>query len=541
MEKEYINQESIISWITENLGSELMIPVSGKRVANGFDVCIQNYLLQESEIEREMLNDTYNAHSLFPCVNTCGNWEDGDYAYLRYGNYDEFEPLVINREFYGVAPDSTEIAEEFRLLFNLFYDETKKEYIDPADGACIIVVKMDDEGFVTIHKRYLKTYLTLKEKVLLIHVDSRCTDLDNSTRFEYSQNAVKADDNSYLYSLTLGQTDGLTRRENFSMVYAKKVVYGCSLASCNIWPFNEAKNFINFIVGVDDDGNEISFTCNPDKLSSYFGTNPNAPHYLTSVFFSPAVLEKYLAKPELYTVTDTMLSCGNLWALYIDRNDAGYVSAYLGDLGRDLPSKAEQHYWRGFNIITDSNISSARFKRDFMCIAASSDSEDSVFKRNYVRVNTLVEEKLGWPLFLQLENQDKYNFDGLRIPIHNAIPEFDMLVLSLVKSLIDSLNEKNIVRVLTGNCTELKGSIARIEIWFKEKNVPNYEEHIKFLRNLQELRSCGTGHRKGKGYKKITAALGISENNYVESFKQLLEKASAFLCFVENNIELLAK
>lgn len=276
-------------------------------------------------------------------------------------------------------------------------------------------------------------------------------------------------------------------------------------------------------------------------MSSYFGTNPNAPHYLTPVFFSPAVLEKYLAKPELYTVTETMLSCGNLWALYIDRNDAGYVSVYLGDLGRNLPSEAEQHYWRGFNILTDSKISSARFKRDYMCIAASSDSEDSVFKRNYVRVNSLVEEKLGWPLFLQLEDQDRYNFDGLRIPIHNAIPEFDMLVLSLVKSLIDSLNEKNIVRVLTGNYTELKGSIARIETWFKEKNVPNYEEHIKFLRNLQELRSCGTGHRKGKGYKKITPALGISENNYVEAFKQLLEKASAFLYFVENNIELLAK
>lgn len=541
MEQEYINQKAIISWITENLGSEVMVPVSGKRVANGFDIYIQSFLLPESAIEKEMINDTYNAHSLSPGVNSYGNWENGDYAYLRYGNYDEFEPLVINREYYGVVPDSTEIAEEFRLLFNLFYDETKKEYIDPADGACITVVKMNDAGFITVHKRYLKTYLTLKEKVILIHVDSRCTDLDNSISFDYSQTTVKAEDNSYLYSLTLGQTDALTRRENFSMVYAKKMICGCKLSSCNIWPFNEAKNFIDFIIGVDDDGNELSFTCNPDKLSSYFGTNPDAPHYLTPVFFAPAVLEKYLANPELYTVTDTMLSCGNLWALYIDRNDAGYVSVYLGDLGRDLPSESEQHYWRGYNIITDSSISSARFKRDFMCIAASSDSEDSVFKRNYVRVNSLAEEKLGWPLFLQLEDQDRYNFDGLRIPIHNAIPEFDMLVLSLVKTLIDSLNEKNIVRVLTGDYTELKGSIARIETWFKEKNVPNYEDHIKFLRNLQELRSCGTGHRKGKGYKKITVALGISENNYVEAFKQLLEKASAFLCFVENNIELLAK
>lgn len=541
MQNEYINQDSIISWITEKLGSGIMIPVFGERVANGFDVCIQSLLLPESEIEGEMLNDTYNAHSLYPCVNSCGNWENGDYAYLRYGNYDEFEPLVIERKFYGVASDSTEIAEEFRLLFNLYYDETKKEFIDPADGACITVVKMDDAGFITIHKRYLKTYLTLKEKVLLIHVDSRCTDLDNSTNFDCSQNTVKADDNSYLYSLTLGQTDGLTRRENFSMVYAKKVIYGCNPASCNVWPFNEAKNFVDFLIGVDDAGNEVAFTCNPDKLSSYFGTNQDAPHYLTPVFFDPAVLEKYIAKPELYTVTDAMLSCGNLWALYIDRNEAGYVSVYLGDLGRNLPNEAEQHYWRGFNIITDTKISTARFKRDFMCIAASSDSEDSVFKRNYVRVNSLVEEKLGWPLFLQLEDQDRYNFDSLRIPIHSSIPEFDMLVLSLVKTLIDSLNEKNMVKVLTGSYTELKGSITRIETWFKEKNVPNYEEHIKFLRNLQELRSCGTGHRKGKGYKKITSALGISENNYAEAFKQLLEKASAFLCFVENNIELLSK
>ena len=52
MEKEYTNQESIISWITENLGSELMIPVSGKRVANGFDVCIQSYLLQREFDEK---------------------------------------------------------------------------------------------------------------------------------------------------------------------------------------------------------------------------------------------------------------------------------------------------------------------------------------------------------------------------------------------------------------------------------------------------------------------------------------------------------
>lgn len=37
---------------------------------------------------------------------------------------------------------------------------------------------MNDNGYITIHKRYLKTYLAVKEKALIIHIDSRCVALD---------------------------------------------------------------------------------------------------------------------------------------------------------------------------------------------------------------------------------------------------------------------------------------------------------------------------------------------------------------------------
>ncbi len=110
-----------------------------------------------------------------------------------------------------------------------------------------------------------------------------------------------------------------------------------------------------------------------------------------------------------------------------------------------------------------------------------------------------------------------------------------MLVLSLVKVLIDSLNEKKIISQLTGSYEKLVGSISKLEAWLIEKNRENYDEHIKFLRNLQKLRSSGTGHRKGKGYQKITKALDMKNENYAETFSNLLKGAIDFIIFMDDN------
>lgn len=227
--------------------------------------------------------------------------------------------------------------------------------------------------------------------------------------------------------------------------------------------------------------------------------------------------------------------------MYIDNQNTGYVSAYLGDLGRNLPSEQEQHYWRGFNKALDAKLSATKFKRDFMALPASSQSQDFVFKNTYVKTNRQFAEKAGWPLFLELDEQDRYNFEGLRIPINNSIVEMDMLVLSLVKVLLDSLNEKEIVSHLTGTYEKLVGSIAKLEVWFQEKQLTGYQDHIKFLRNLQELRSSGTGHRKGKSYQKISKVFDIQKENYTETFSNILESATLFLNYINTHIEELSK
>ena len=37
-----------------------------------------------------------------------------------------------------------------------------------------------------------------------------------------------------------------------------------------------------------------------------------------------------------------------------------------------------------------------------------------------------------------------------------------------------------------------KGGISKLEYWLSELNFPDYQQQIKFLRNLQELRSTGS-------------------------------------------------
>lgn len=538
MDKNYIYQVAIREWIENDWGKEIFIPVYGGKKDGELDIFFQSYLIPIGDAESQLETDTYDiTGSLLPGITVYGAWESGEALYHKWNNDSSIEPFVLQRNYNGLADDNIEIVEEFRFLFNLYYNSEKKEYIDLEND--ISVIKVTDKNFVSVHKRYLKSYLAVKNMALVMHIDSRYVCTEKS--FPEDGLAYRNEENTIFYTLNIGKNLTGMRQGNYSILFGKKVLFGCDLKDCNIWPYNEKQQYIDFIIGVDDNGKEMQYTCDPSKLSNYFGANPTAPHYLTPVFFDAAVLNKYYSKPETYKVEDCIIRCGTLWALYIDNQNTEYVSAYLGDLGRDLPSEQEQHYWRGFNKAIDGKLSDTKFRRDFLSLPTNPQSLDFVFKNNYLRINSLFEEKFGWPLFLELDEQDVYNFEGLRIPINNSIVEMDMLVLSLVKVLLDSLNEKEIVKQLTGTYEKLVGSISKLEAWFQEKGLPDYQEHIKFLRNLQELRSSGTGHRKGKGYQKISKVFDVQKQNYAETFSNILESTISFLNYAEYHLEELSK
>ena len=52
---------------------------------------------------------------------------------------------------------------------------------------------------------------------------------------------------------------------------------------------------------------------------------------------------------------------------------------------------------------------------------------------------------------------------------------------------------------------------------------------MKFLRELQELRSTGAGHYKGKEYEKVAARFSIGTKDLRLVFEEILRGAIAFL------------
>ena len=147
MDKDYVYQLTVREWIENELGKELMIPVFGSKRDNKWDIYIQSCLLPIDMIDEELENDTYNARSLSPGITVYGSWEDDEKVYHRWNNDKGIEPFVISRSFEGLAEDSIEIVEEFRLLFNLYYNSQKKEFIDLTDGESVTVVKIKENGY----------------------------------------------------------------------------------------------------------------------------------------------------------------------------------------------------------------------------------------------------------------------------------------------------------------------------------------------------------------------------------------------------------
>lgn len=527
--KEYYYQVKNIEYLRHFYGKELWVQVSGRRELNGADATFWAALIPTKSI-----NEVYGSSSWDSSIGTQAPY------FLEYGGgvkyikapFDEelCENIVHYRDFYGIRPNYVEIGEEFRFLNNLIFDSQSNCYLEIAEnGECIEVAKIENRTCVYIKLKYLIRYATAKQMALLLFFDIR-TKLSGSLAENNLEKMSKQVKESDIFFDLWGDEMCLSTPTVYSVLMGKRIIKPLPIEECGYWPYERKREYIDFIIGIDNYGEPKQYTCNPNMLANNFGANPDAPHYLTPVFFRKEVLQKYFAHPEVYSVEDGTLRCKALWSLEIDNHHKDCVSVYLGDLGRDLP-ELEQSYWKQYNIATDEKLSSTSFKRDFLCVPTSPEISDLKFKSKFERFQEMWSKKFQWDLFLPLSVDDEYNFNGLHLPITKSQEEFDHLVLSLVKTIIDSLNEKKIVEQLH-DASNVKGSISKLERWFSELMLPNYQKQIKFLRELQELRSSGTGHRKGHNYEKAAMQFGLVGNNFLDVFDAILICAIDFLEFL---------
>jgi hypothetical protein len=292
----------------------------------------------------------------------------------------------------------------------------------------------------------------------------------------------------------------------------------------------EKFNFLNNV------GKKIKFTCDNSKLANNFGSNPKSPSFLTLIFFKREVLDKYYNYPSKYSINDGYLLYKNekginVWGMPIDNNQGDCIGVYLGDLAK-LPYE-EQQYWKLFNILKRGKVSKTSFKRDFEAKFCSPEEPVLFFKERLSLFNSKWNKKFGWFLFKPLNAEDEHHWKSLKIPAEEQ-KEFDEKILSLTKILIESLNIDKMKENLNYKDNEKNKSISIFDKYLEQKHKFKSHGAIQYLKDLQELRSKGSAHRKSrhfqKNYKKF------DKGSFSETFKQIVIGAITLLNTLENNL-----
>lgn len=463
---------------------------------------------------------------------------NGFHSYIQHGDktieYDRFgfaeaEPLIFIREYNGFKNKHPEISEEFRFFHNLYYDKKKNEYVKfDESGEEETIIKFEDKA-VLIRLKEIRQFLAIKEchLALFFEYSNFYYNQDISTIPEEKRREQYSND-SIAYHLIFGQSDGIYNHKMFGRIIGKKLISPCHKSQSGIYPYNEqeTKIYEDFLINETSDGEPILFTCNPDKLANYFGANPDAPHYLTPVYFKREVLKKYYDHHDRFSVEDSQINCGDYWELSIDNHHTDYVIAYLGDLSK-IPVK-EQKHWKNYNVPPQGKLSQTKYMRDFRATPCDPEGVDLKFKLRYKQLNEKWNDKYGWYLFRELAPEDKHYHQNLRVPLNNTQGEFDSQILHLTKILIDALNEKEIAKNISYVPETAKG-IKKFELFLEEKKFVDYQDGIKILRVIQNIRSSSTTHLKGKGYSKIAKELDFENKELKQIFADLLEQATLFL------------
>lgn len=460
------------------------------------------------------------------------HYYDKEPVYRRWGIESDYEPIVIHQFFNNIFKSKEEIVEEFILFNNLVFEPKDKIYIAVglSSEQNVLARRIDNENLFEIQIRTssLRKYLTAKKLIAGIQIDMFRFSNEKLSGYKGKERDERGEDYNYDFNF---QELNYYKDENKNLnsrLMGKKLLYGFN----NLDIVSEYDEFQNeercdFIVDIDlESGKPIYENCSKSEM-----WNRNEKyHYFTPVFFSREVLEKYYNNSSLYTVEDHSILMKGSWRMEIDNNQDEYISVYLGDLQR-LPYN-EQLIWKGYNLPIKGKVSQRKLERDFLSICKDPQIIDLKFKNQYDKTKRYWQDKFGFELFGKLEEKDEHCLKSLRIPLRNETSELDTLILNLAKILIDYLNVTQIKNYLIENKIEHEkslGSIEKLNLMLVNINSNEANDIYIFLKDLQDIRSKGSAHRKSSDYTKTIKRLGLENKTEINKFKFLLEKANYIL------------
>lgn len=278
----------------------------------------------------------------------------------RDGGYDF---IVAEQYFHPLDQAQILVNQEFVMLFELYRGEDGCYYsVDKCGEREKVVDFAGDE--VRVRTKYILRFIAAKQCLFVFFVDAR---LASSSSYPLGGTECIAESDEVGGNYHIGQwyTSDIDECYLLSMLYARSFIEPGDVETCGVWPYDEKKErYPEFIIGERPDGSLVRYTCDPNKLGTYFDKEPRAPHYLTPVFFKPAVLDKYRSSPH-FDVSERHISCGSQWRCEIDNVNPDRVMVYLGDLGRDLPESERIHFLSFEMSPVDQRISEEVVKTDF--------------------------------------------------------------------------------------------------------------------------------------------------------------------------------
>lgn len=373
---------------------------------------------------------------------------------------------------------------------------------------------------MTVLAKVIRQYMAMRKMNLVISFDKMTR--SDKTFQELGLTPVSNEihkDADYIYnytSLTGNFMDGHTKSGGWLM---GKCILHYNPKDYNPDSFTGSpKKYEKFIIGYDSLGDEIVHSCDKNTLSNFFVYREDLPMEMTPIFFRKAVLDKYYGNPNKYEVSDDIIDCSGSWSLRIDNNQRDYVVVMLVDLGH-LPY-SEQQYWRGYNIARDDKmgLSDTTFKRWIAGAFSDPTFPDLYFKFRFKQFKDKWINKFGWVLFLPLAPGDEHYFKTLHcLTVKNNDQDYEKQVGSLAKITIDSLNQKELVKVIDeknekvkiyltkknlASVSDLKAGIDKLECFLLLKDI-NCPPLIEYLRKVQAFCSFLVAHRKSSKEKDI--------------------------------------
>lgn len=283
------------------------------------------------------------------------------------------EQLVFSRNFSGVddGPSRIELSQRLVQALDLYWLDEHQAYCRlDEDGDIELVIRVTRLGgktgnahdvVVTINADDLHRYMAVTDMALVMKFDFTRVEYGSFSGWDSEVGRSNHRDDALVYH------SGKQSRCSFvngSLVVHARTSKDALIAEANDEWRGVGRQYASFIAQDWKNQRIAEISCAPTALASYFEKDSPLPFQVTPAFFNAAVLQKYKADPEKYTLDHRSISSRGGWYLKTyDVNEVGQVHTYLCYLA-DLPYK-EQMYWRSFNEEPKAAISNRAFTTDF--------------------------------------------------------------------------------------------------------------------------------------------------------------------------------